>query len=428
MNLAALIHEAIGAHRLVPDDTNVVVGVSGGADSVALAHALHQLGIPFTVAHLNHNLRGAESDADEQFVRGLGFPTVVKSVDVEKRAEAEGISIEMAARQARHEFFGEFDNAVIALAHHADDQVETFFLKLARGAGTEGLGGMGFSQQIGQLRLIRPMLDIPRPAIMEWLAENNIAWREDASNTDEAYLRNRVRHKILPLLEQELNPNLREAVLRTMDILREEQDWMDELIAGCRLPTAGFPKAGRRRVLRKWLFGNGADDVSYGAVDSILSLMDAGKGSTIFELNDRQRVVVEYGIPRFESTDAEKSGRNWKLTAEAGKGWRKDHGQGVGTLPAEASFNATKVGDSPIEVRRWQAGDRMEPLGMDGSRKLQDILTDQKVPKAQRNEIPVVVCRGEIIWMPGYRIARGWEVDGENGKAVHVRIEQNRTD
>jgi len=109
----------------------------------------------------------------------------------------------------------------------------------------------------------------------------------------------------------------------------------------------------------------------------------------------------------------------WK----AGTGWKKDHGKGAGILPAEASFDAGKVGDSPIEVRGYQSGDRMNPLGMGGSRKLQDILTDQKVPRAQRSRIPVVMCRGEIIWIPGYRTARGWEVDGKNGKAVHARIE-----
>ncbi|MCK4565029.1 MAG: tRNA lysidine(34) synthetase TilS, partial [Verrucomicrobia bacterium] len=115
--------------------------------------------------------------------------------------------------------------------------------------------------------------------------------------------------------------------------------------------------------------------------------------------------------------------QSWEMTIEHGTGWKRDHGRGAGILPAEASFDAGKVGDSPIEVRSFEPGDRMHPLGMEGSRKLQDIFTDQKIPRAQRPSVPVVVCRGEIIWIPGYRTARGWEVPGTDAKAVHVRIE-----
>jgi tRNA(Ile)-lysidine synthase len=428
MQLIETIHEAIEHHGLIPDGAQVVVGVSGGADSVALLRVLHQLEIAATVAHLNHQLRGEESDGDERFVRELAneleIPIVVKSVDVRKLAEASGLSIEMAARQARHGFFAEFGDVVIALAHHADDQAETFILKLARGAGTEGLGGMPPFQQIGALRLIRPMLSIPRTAILQWLEENHFGWREDASNADRTFLRNRVRHTILPLLETELNPNIRETILRTMDILRTEDEWMNALIADCRLPDSGLPLAAKRRALRKWLFEHGAEGVDFDAVEKILALMDSGKGTMVFELNDQQRVVIEYGTPRFEDVErAFQPAPSREMILEHGTGWRKDHGQGIGILPAEASFDAEKVGDSPITVRSFEPGDRMRPLGMEGSRKLQDILTDQKIPRAQRSAIPVVVCRGEIIWLPGYRTARGWEVPGTDAKAVHVRIE-----
>ncbi len=426
MNITETIRETIERRGLIPAGANVVVGISGGADSVALVHALHELGIPFTVAHLNHRLRGAESDADEQFVCNLGFPVVSKSIDVKTLAAKSGRSIEMAARQARHDFFAEFENSVIALAHHADDQAETFILKLARGAGSEGLGGMDYSQQIGDLQLIRPLLDLPRAAILEWLTEKQLAWREDASNSDEAFLRNRVRHTILPILEKELNPNIRETIRRTMDILRAENAWMNSVIADCRLSIADLPIAAQRRSLRKWLFENGADEVGFDAVEQILALMEARNGSTVFELNDRQRVVIEYGKPRFEEGSRPASPA-WNLSVEDGVGWRKDKSR-IGELPAAASFDAEKVGDSPIKVRGWKPGDRMAPLGMEGSRKLQDILTDQKVPRAQRNRIPVAVCRGEIIWLPGYRIARGWEVQGEDAKSIHVCIEQNEAD
>jgi len=428
VNLPETIHRTIERHGLIPAGTHVVAGVSGGADSVALLHALHALEIPATVAHLNHRLRGAESDADEAFVRrladALGFPIVVESVDVQALAASGGQSIEMAARQARHAFFAKFPRATIALAHHADDQAETFLLKLARGAGSKGLGGMAFCRQLGSIRLIRPMLEIPRDEILHWLKANGFEWREDASNQDETFLRNRIRHTVLPMLERELNPNIRKTILRTMDILREENDWMEGLLEN-RAPEDPMPLAARRRLLRNWLFDHGATDADFDAVGGILSLMDKANGSAVFELNDQQRVVVEYGRPRFEETGAAIDPQ-WTLATETGTGWRKDHGLGIGILPAEASFDAARIGDAPIAVRTFLPGDRMEPLGMEGSRKLQDIFTDLKVPRARRTRVPVVVCRGEIIWLPGYRIDAKWAVRDHPARSVHVRIEQKR--
>jgi len=424
VNLVEAIRRTIDRHGLLPEGIPLVVAVSGGADSVALAHAFASLDIDFTVAHLNHNLRGAESDADEAFVRSLGFPTTAKSVDVKALAAVEGLSIEMAARKARHDFFGEFDGAVIALAHHADDQVETFLLRLARGAGSAGLGGMAYEQRIGTLRLIRPMLDLRRNDILAWLRTNGFDWRVDASNADESYLRNRVRHTILPLLERELNPGLRENILRTMDILREENAWMDETLSECPMPIAGLPVAANRRILRRWLFEHGVEEAGFDAIGKIITLVTAGQGTTVFELNDRQRVVIEYGRLRFEEAFAESEAPSWALVRETGTGWRKDHGRGVGILPAEASFDAAKVDGSPITVRGWRPGDRIEPLGMEGSRKLQDILVDQKIPLARRAQVPVVECRGEVIWLPGYRTARNWAVPSAAAPSIHVRVEQ----
>lgn len=411
MDFVETIRAAIARHDLIPAGTKVVVGVSGGADSVALARAFDRLEIPFTAAHLNHNLRGTESDADEAFVRGLGFPTVVKSVEVKALAAETGESLEMAARRARHEFFAEFDGAVIALAHHADDQVETFLLKLARGAGPDGLSGMRFLRRVGPLRLVRPMLDIPRAEIFAWLRANHFDWREDASNADETFLRNKVRHTILPLLEKKLNPNIRGAILRTMNILRAENSALGK----------------KRRALREWLFEHGAAEAGFDAVESILELMESGEGSKTFELNERQRVIVEYGKPRFEENGPQPAAA-FKMSVEPGTGWRTDPGRGAGELPAEASFAADQVGDSPIEVRTWRPGDRIAPLGMEGSRKLQDVFTDQKIPAADRARIPVVTCRGEIIWVPGYRIARGWEVADRGAKSTHVLVQRNRAE
>ncbi|WP_372794388.1 tRNA lysidine(34) synthetase TilS [Pontiella sp.] len=419
-------------------ERRIIVGVSGGADSIALLRAFQTLEIPCSVAHLNHQLRGAESDADEEFVRRvaaeLACPFYSKRVDVRALAEQTGRSIEMAARQARHGFFAQFEHSVIALAHQADDQVETFLLKLARGAGPEGLSGMPPYQEIGDLKLIRPMLGAARPEIIQWLEENRFKWREDASNTDETFLRNRVRHTVLPMLQNELNPNIRETILRTMDILRAENKMVDEassfVVHGTKLEASSTleqPLAIRRRMIRKWLFQQGAETASFETVEKILELMARAEGTSVYELNDRQRVVVEYGTPRFEDDRFQPLETSWTLTQEPGTGWIRDESR-IGDTSACASISAEKPGCRPLEVRTVRPGDRMAPLGMEGSRKLQDILTDLKIPKMQRGALPVVVCGEEIVWLPGYRLAREWEVHGSDGKSLHLSVEQKRTE
>ena len=432
MNIIESIRETLEAHTLIPDGKLCLVGVSGGADSVALLRALHLLGIPVTVAHLNHQLRGEASDADEQFVRELAdelnLPIVTRSVDVHQLAASTNLSLEMAARRARHDFFESFTDSVIALGHHADDQVETFILKLARGAGSAGLSGMAYRQTLGPLTLIRPLLDIPRADIMQWMEKNDFTWREDASNQDPSFLRNRVRHQILPVLKDQLNPNIQETILRTIDILREENAWMETILGGATLKD--LPElsiAARRRVLRNGLFEQGVTDLDFAAVDKILALMESSQGTVYFDLNQTRRVVIEYGKLRLETQRAAPIDPHWTLHIKKGTGWKKDHGMGAGVLPAEASFSAEKVGDSPIQVRGFEPGDRIKPVGMEGSRKLQDIFTDQKIPRAQRLNIPVVLCRDEIIWIPGFRTARDWQVEGAAEKSFHIRIEHNRT-
>lgn len=430
MDLPALIEKKCINQGLHSQTSKIVVGVSGGADSVALLRAFHALEIPCTAAHLNHQLRGAEADGDEAFVRALaaelGFPAVVKSVDVKGLAEQSGQSIEMAARQARHEFFAAFGDAVIALAHHADDQIETFILKLARGAGAEGLSGMPVFQKLGGLQLFRPMLDLRRADLLQWLKENHFTWREDASNADESFLRNRVRHTVLPMLHNELNPHIGGAILRTMEILRAENEWLAKLETGNLKFETGAPLAARRRTLRKWLFEHGAEEAGFEAVESILRLMNKADGTSVYELNNRQRVVIEYGTPRFEDDNFQSAEISWRMTTEPSTGWIRDESR-IGDASATASVGAEKLGRRTVTVRTVQPGDRMAPLGMEGTRKIQDILTDLKVPKMQRQSLPVVVCGGEIIWLPGYRIARGWEVAGTDAESVVMKLEQNPT-
>jgi tRNA(Ile)-lysidine synthase len=447
VNLIEKVKAAIERENLIPEGAYVVVGVSGGADSVALLYVLHRLGYQLTAAHLNHSIRGAEADGDEAFVKilckKLGVECVTAKADVPALAKEKGISIEMAAREARHDFFRSLKPEVcglrIALAHHADDQLETFFLRAARGTGPGGLGGMRVFQTLenvdavssprsqcaenavrtplqSRLILIRPMLGIRRAEIIQWLESEKIEWREDASNADETIPRNIVRRQILPILGK-LNERAAENILRTMEILRDEDDFlsataeleMDELHAQ--------PKAVQRRIVQRWLIGQGITP-TFDAVEQVISFSEKKEGTQFLDL-EGLRLVNEYGTL--------KVGQASCLSGQAGSlsyVGRIQEGAGILRGPWCASVSLAKVAGREVTVRAVRPGDRMEPYGMEGSKKLQDIFTDLKIPKAQRETWPVVECGGEIIWLPGYRIARGWELPSDSEPALHLFVDE----
>lgn len=394
MNLVKKVKEAIEREKLIPDGAKVIVGVSGGADSVALLHILHRLGHDITAAHLNHSIRGAEADADEQFVENicatLDVECITQKTDVPAFAKEKGVSLEMAARQARHEFFQTLEKPPVrvALAHHADDQLETFFLRAARGSGSAGLGGMKSFQCLEHLMLIRPMLGIRRSEIFQWLETEGFEWREDASNADENIPRNLVRHQILPMLGK-INERAAENILRTMEILRAEEEMQT------------VRTAARDRLIE---FGV---TPSFDAVEQLIEFSSRTDGTAFLDL-EGIRLVNEYGSVR---VDAMLSSR---LSVRIEEGIGILHGKW------EASVSAAKVAGRELTMRTAEPGDRMNPYGMEGSRKLQDIFTDLKIPQVQRATWPVVECSGEIVWLPGYRIARGWELSKEDERAVHL--------
>ena len=224
--------------RLLDRRQAVLVAVSGGLDSLALLHLLSELsarhGWALTVAHFNHRLRGRSSDADEQLVcrtaAGLKLPVVVEGADVKRFAQQSRLSIEMAARQLRHEFFARAARArgirAVALAHHADDQVELFFLRVLRGAGGEGLAGMKWrspSPADPRIRLLRPLLDATKEELRRFAEQCRIRFREDATNARLEMPRNRVRNELLPLLRRKYQPGLAKTVLRLVEIVGTEE-------------------------------------------------------------------------------------------------------------------------------------------------------------------------------------------------------------
>jgi len=440
--MLARIQNNFVRHAMARRGDVVLIAVSGGADSVALLHALHRLrarlGLKLAVAHLHHGIRGRAADADAVFVRRLarrlGVPMVAERVNVPQQAKTSGVSLEMAARAARYDFFvravRQCRATAVAVAHTADDQAETVLLRLARGAGPQGLGGMEPVSHRDGLTIIRPLLNIHRTELVAFLKNNRLHWREDASNHDQHFLRNRVRYEILPLLERRLNPQICTALLRTAEVLREENAVFDKLaetaLNRCGTSARKFsvlPLALRRRALRLWLIGAGLDAewLDFDAIAAVQTLAASQRGTKSVALGGGWKVIRRYDQLALEKSSIA-SAALWHLVIQPHRGIVKEKPTTPGRLPARATISAAAVGSAPLVVRVAQAGDRMMPLGMNGTKKLQDIFTNAKVPREQRGRIPVVECCGEIIWLPGYRIARGWEVPTARSRSLLLTL------
>jgi tRNA(Ile)-lysidine synthase len=409
----------------------------GGPDSVALLDALVKSGWRPHVCHLNHQLRGADSDADAEFVRQLagqyGLSSTIESCQV--------ASDEDSARRARHEFFMRVAEQTgvqkLALAHTADDQVETFLLRLLRGAGVPGLVGIWPERQFGPLRVIRPLLKVRRVEVLEYLSAQGLKFREDSSNADTRFTRNRIRHELLPLLEREFNPAIRDVLLNTAEILRDEDFYLLHhvaqrfYVAVCQNDAvnvkalANCPVAIQRRVLRFWLGGNSENGPSLG-FDQIEAVRHAALGdspSAEIDLPDELVVYREYEwLQKASRRELEAVRGRWPLSLS---GETTIGELGVKFVIGEEGerFDADALGQG-LFVRTWENGDRFQPLGMSEAKKLQDFFVDEKVPRRRRGRVPLVCAAdGRIAWVVGHRIGDPFKVTERTRRVVRVRAE-----
>lgn len=458
----------------LPPGAHILAAVSGGADSMALLHALHALAPRrrwrLAVAHLDHGIRGKASRDDDAFVRKaarqLGLPCVAGRASVPALARRSGLSLEMAARHARYAFLARTARKVgagyVVTAHTADDQAETFFLKLLRGAGRGALAGIrevaplaGMTEvrPVPTQTVVRPMLGITRREVVDYLGAIGATWREDATNADPAFLRNRIRNELLPLLEQAYSPGIRDVVRRMSDVLAAEEAWMDalarELLDPCRLeggqgldlaPLAGQSDAARRRVIRLWLAACGVPEsaVDYDAVARVEATGGRKAGARMVDVGGGWSVERSHEILRVRRGEAGAGFRvrlkvpgetvlpelGLTIKVRVGRGIERERGGRPGMYPATATLDAGVWRGRELVARSRKAGDRMNPYGMRGTRKVQDILVDAGVPRGERDRVPIVACGDEIVWIPGYRIAQGWAVRRENGRSVVLSVEK----
>jgi tRNA(Ile)-lysidine synthase len=427
--------------RLFTAGDRVLVSVSGGPDSVALLHLLvrlrPELGLELGVAHFDHGLRGKASQGDADFVnnlaRRLDLPCYLGTGKVKEAARQDKISVQMAARKLRRQFFQDIRNThgynKLALGHTADDQVELFWLRLLRGAGLEGLKGMAPATAEG---LVRPLLAVGKAVLLAWLKQENLPYRIDVSNLSRAYLRNRVRLDLMPYLSQRYNPRLAQTIWRTQALLRKDElllrrdtaaAWerlARKLAADCfALDLKKFhdlQEAMQRRVLRFGVNRISADlTFSAAQVEALSALVRSEKSGGLVSLEDKVQVARSGAVLHIFTALPEPSPEVTLLSDVPGEvnspqGWRWRRSRRAHQLgdpwpaPEVAWLNPARV-LLPLEVRAWRPGDRFWPQGAAGRKKLQDFLVNAKIPRWLRPHLPLVACAQEVIWMPGLRLA-----------------------
>ncbi len=452
-NLIQSVLNTIKKFRMIDSGDKLLIAVSGGPDSMALLHVLIELSqvlsFDLTIAHLDHGLRGSDSEKDAKFVKkralSLNIPFYIEKKDVKSYKKKHRLSLEEAARRVRYDFLDDISAKTrcskIALGHNADDNAELVLMNMLRGSGPLGLSGI---PPVRDKKYIRPLIEITRSEITEFLTNKNIKYVIDKSNKDIKFTRNRIRHNLIPLLKADYNPEIIRALNRFSSVLREDEKWMKSLIEAMYgdLVIKKEPghilidikkilrheKSAIQRIIRKGIKdvkGN-LKGITYDHIIKIADFIKIPNKRGYLHLPDRIQIKIWDGILsiskktnslRETGKDHEilkykyiidspraiiisEIGRVLKLSLLTKKSASDFYhcGQDI------AFFDMDKI-SFPIVIRNFRSGDRFRPLGMKGTKKLKKFFADKKVPKKERRLCPILLCEDKIIWIGGHQIA-----------------------
>lgn len=439
---------------MLREGDRVIAAVSGGPDSVCLLHCLVELapeyGIELLAAHFNHKLRGEDSDRDEQFVEGLckrlNVPLSLAGEDMAAVSRREKGSLEELCRKSRHGFLEglarEKGFGKIALGHNLDDQAETVLMNVIRGTGIDGLKGIDPVRDC----FIRPLIGIERKEIIDFLSARGIPWRTDHSNSENSFRRNSIRNSLIPFIRENYNPSIVDTLGRLANIARSENEFLDSLAeeavssweplpgGGLKIPTGeflGHHPALRKRIIKSALEGLSPvkGGISHEHISAVLKAAGGKEPGASLDLPFGISARREYDFLVIEKRPAEGKPFEYAVPvpgtlrlAEAGMAFRFEL---MHTIPAKFVDSWRTYIDmdkivSPLVFRNARPGDRIEPFGMEGKKKLQDVFTDRKVPRARRQRIPVLADACSVLWVPGVVSSRRTRVTAKTANVLSV--------
>jgi tRNA(Ile)-lysidine synthase len=431
------IRRTIDKWRMLEPADRVLVGVSGGADSVCLLLILRDLGWNVSAAHLNHGLRGSASDEDEKFTKNLAGKLVVPFFS--KKVSILKPSVEAAGREKRREFFAELvrDHGFtkIALAHTRDDRVETFLMNLLRGTGMEGLVSM---EPVAGI-IVRPLIETGRNEIEAYLNEKGQDWRTDETNQDTSFARNRLRHKLIPELVAEFNPNIQETLARTVEIFEAENHWMQEMVErglGFKAPELSAEPIGLvRRVIREGIRRARSDlrDVTFDHIEAARALLEPGKSGKFVQIPGGIEVGREFDELVFRRATNPPIEYEYELQIpgeihipEAGKTFRAEIVGKAGNRagPGRVLVDAAAIGPCVI-IRNWKPGDYYRPVGLPAG-KLKKLFQRARIPRSHRTNWPVVVANSTIVWVASFPVSREFVPGGSSQSLVIIEERESK--
>ena len=469
------VEHTLDTRRMVEAGEAVLIGVSGGPDSVALVHILLALAPKFSfrvaMAHLNHGLRQNESERDEAFVISLAdqldLPVHIERQDVRRYQKSHHLSLEEAARQVRYRFYhaiaAKFGYEKIALGHHSDDNAELILMFMLRGSGPLGLTGI---PPLRDDRIIRPLIDIKRSEIMEFIAEKELDYVEDSSNRDFQHLRNRIRNRLIPQLKTEYNPRLIDSLHRLASIMDAEERWIEDLVRPIFEKVMVFEKqdrigldisslnqqtiAVRRRLIREAVLkvkGN-LRRMAFVHVEAAVKLAQKGPDSCGLDLPGRIRITRQNDVllisreaqslrhlaadphisltPDYEYCldnpgeifvkEAALKIRFREIPPPQASDWHPP-----GHEKRAAYFDMEKI-HFPLVIRNFRTGDRFSPLGMVGRQKLKKFFIDHKISRSERAKCPIVLSRNTIIWVVGQRLDNAVKIGPQTRRILKAEL------
>lgn len=463
MTLWEKVEQQIKALALLKRRDRILVAVSGGPDSMALLHLLYRLcrvwEFELTVVHVNHMIRGSESDEEAELVKeytaSLGIAYQIVEINVPQLLQGRGGNVQDIARNARYnamfQLADELGIRKIALAHHADDQAETYLMRMIKGASPAGMSGMVAKRKMKRHELIRPLLGIYKQQLIDYCRKHNIPYCIDSSNASTKYLRNRIRLELVPYLQQ-LNPKVTQALNQTVQLLQEDEQyleaqanqWLQQNAKRShhtfnleRVPFQKLHIALQRRVIKLILnyLSKGQPVWDFNKLERLrTSLASTETHARQFEIGKKIICSVQYDKIRFGYKEAAPVSFTYdlgelpcQLKIEATGACLKFHvltgqdaGQELHGSSTQAYFDMEEI-QLPLTIRNRQPGDRMYPLGMNGSKKVKDIFIDDKIKTLDRDMLPLIFdAKGRLLWIPTVRRSKFALVTNKSNHILHI--------